>query len=113
VNSEVTSSTHLTRLREDAGLTVRELSRQLGTNHPNVLYWEKTGRVAKTEFLLPMARVLGVTVEEVLGEDRPRKTITAGGKMGRLFEQAAKLPRSQQDKVIAVLEPFVSAHAKA
>jgi len=104
---------HLTRLRERAGLTVRELARQIGTNHPNVLYWEKTGRVAKTEYLLPMARALGVSVEEVLGEPPSRKAIPAGGKMGRLFEAASKLPRSQQEKVIAVLEPFVSAHARS
>jgi len=108
----MTPSSHLTNLRERAGLTVRELARQIGTNHPNILYWEKTGRVAKTEFLMPMAKALGVTVEEVLGQERSRKTITAGGRMGQLFEEASRLPRSQQEKVIAVLEPFVSAHAK-
>ena len=99
-------------LRNDAGLTVRELARQIGTSHTTVMYWERVGKVGKTEFLLPMAKALGVTVEEVLGQARPRKTITAGGKMGQLFEEASKLPRSQQDKVIAVLEPFVSAHAR-
>jgi transcriptional regulator with XRE-family HTH domain len=107
------SQTHLTTLRERAGLTVRELARQIKTSHTNVMYWERTGKVGKTEFLLPMAKALGVTVEEVLGEPRPRKTITAGGKMGQLFEEASKLPRGQQDKVIAVLEPFVSAHSNS
>ena len=107
------SETHLTLLREQAGLTVRELSRQVGTSHSNIMYWERSGKVGKTEFLLPMAKALGVTVEEVLGEERPRKTITAGGKMGQLFEEASKLPRSQQDKVIAVLEPFVTVHRPA
>lgn len=102
--------THLARLREQAGLTARELARQMGTSHSNVLYWERSGKVGKMEFLLPMAKALGVTVEEVLGEARPRKTVTAGGKMGQLFEEASKLPRSQQDKVIAVLEPFVAVH---
>jgi len=107
------SDTHLTQLREHAGLTVRELARQVGTSHTNILYWERSGKVGKTEFLLPMAKALGVTVEEVLGEPRPRKTITAGGKMGQLFEEASKLPRSQQEKVIAVLEPFVTVHRPA
>lgn len=110
VSKDQKVSSHLTRLRESAGLTVRELARQIGTNHPNVLYWEKTGRVAKTEFLLPMSKALGVTVEEVLGQPRPRKTITAGGKMGRLFEEASQLPRGQQQKVVALLEAFVVQH---
>lgn len=107
------SETHLTLLREQAGLTVRELARQVGTSHSNILYWERSGKIGKMEFLLPMAKALGVTVEEVLGEARPRKTITAGGKLGQLFEEASKLPRSQQDKVLAVLEPFVTAHRTA
>lgn len=105
-------TSHLKHLREMAGLTVRELARQIGTNHPNILYWEKIGKVAKTEYLVPMAKALGVTIDEVLGEPRPRKTIIAGGRMGLLFEEASKLPRSQQDKVISVLEPFVSQHRK-
>lgn len=107
------SETHLTLLREQAGLTVRELARQVGTSHSNILYWERSGKVGKMEFLLPIAKALGVTVEEVLGEPRSRKTITAGGKMGQLFEEASKLPRSQQEKVLAVLEPFVTAHRTA
>ena len=111
--NDIKESSHLRHLREMAGLTVRELARQIDTNHPNILYWEKTGRVAKTEFLIPMAKALGVTIDEVLGEPRPRKTIVAGGKMGLLFEEASKLPRSQQEKVISVLEPFVSQHSKS
>lgn len=104
------AQSHLTRLREQAGLTVRELARQLGTAHTNVMYWERAGKVAKTEFVAPMAKAFGVTVDEVLGEPRPRKTVTAGGKMGQLFEAASQLPRRQQEKIIAVLEPFVNEH---
>lgn len=104
---------HLTRLREQAGLTVRELARQLGTSHPNVLTWEKNGRVAKTEFLLPMARILGVTVEEILGEAKPRRVANPGGKLGQVFAAASRLPRSKQEKVIALLEAFVDQHTAA
>jgi transcriptional regulator with XRE-family HTH domain len=100
-------------IHEQAGLTVRELARQLGTSHPNILSWEKSGRVAKTEFLLPMARILGVTVEEILGEARPRRVANPGGKLGKVFDAAAKLPRSKQDKVIALLDAFVDQHAAA
>ena len=103
---------HLTRLRKRAGLNVRELARQVGTNHTSIMYWERSGRVGKMDYLIPMAEALGVTVEEVLGHPRTRKTVTAGGRMGQLFEEASRLPRSQQDKVIAVLEPFVTLHGR-
>lgn len=107
------TQTQLARLREHAGLTVRELARQIKTSHTNLMYWERTGKVARTEFLLPLANALGVTVEEVLGEPRPRKTVRAGGRMGQLFEVASRLPRSQQSKIISVLEPFVERHNRA
>ena len=104
--------THLTLLRKRAGLNVRELARQVGTNHTSIMYWERSGRIGKMDFLIPMAEALGVTVEELLGQPRPRKTVTAGGRMGQLFDEASRLTRSQQDKVIAVLEPFVSLHGR-
>ena len=105
------TQSHLTRLRERAGLTVRELARQLGTPHTNVMYWERSGKVARPEFLMPMANVLGVTVDELLGHSKPRRTANPGGKLGKVFEAAAKLPRSKQDKIIALLEAFVDQHA--
>jgi transcriptional regulator with XRE-family HTH domain len=106
-----TTDSHLSRLREQAGLTVRELARQLDTDHTTILYWERTGKVAKAEFLLPLSRILGVTIEEILGEPRPRRVAIPGGKLGQAFEAAAKLPRSKQEKIIALLDAFVDQHS--
>ena len=104
----------LVSLREAAGLTARGLARELGITHAAVLKWERAGKVAKTEFLIPMSRILGVTIEELLGQPKPRKSAApAGGKLGQVFREVSELPRSQQEKVIAILEPFVSAHTKA
>ena len=63
---------HLRRLRLQAGLTVRELARQVGTHHTNVSTWERSGKIAKTECLVSMADALGVTLEEVLGLEPSR-----------------------------------------
>jgi transcriptional regulator with XRE-family HTH domain len=100
----------LTQLREAAGLTVRELARQVGTNHPTILKWEANNHVVKTEYLSPMAKALGVTVEEVMGRPRPSNTITAGGKLGVLFEEVSKLPRSQQQKIADVVKGMLLLH---
>jgi transcriptional regulator with XRE-family HTH domain len=88
-----------------------ELARQIGQEHSNVRYWETSGNLPRSDVLLPLARTLGVTVEELLGEPHPKRVLSPGGKMRRLFEAASKLPRSQQEKVLAVLEPFVAQHA--
>jgi len=61
---------------------------------------------------VPLAAILGVTIEELLGLPKSRQGPPAGGKLGQLFEAASKLPRSKQDKVIALLEAFVD-QAKA
>ena len=106
-----TKTGHLRSLREKAGLTLRELARQVGEHPSNLSYWERTGHVPRSDVLLPMARALGVTVEELLGEERPRHASAPAGKMRQLFEAASRLPRSQQQKVAAVLEPFILQHA--
>ncbi len=55
----------------------------------------------------------GVTVEEILGEAKPRRVTNTGDKLGKVFDAAAKLPRSKQGKVIALLEAFVDQHTAA
>lgn len=102
---------NLTAMMQEAGLSRREFARQLETSHTNVNAWEKAGWITKSEFIVPAANILGVTVEELLGLPKSRKNPIPGGKLGQAFEQATKLPRSKQEKVIALLDAFVTAHA--
>ena len=104
----------LARLRENAGLTVRGLARELGINHTTVLKWEQTGKVAKTEFLVPMSSLLGVTIEELLGQPKPRRSAAPGGKLGQMFREVSEMPRRKQQQIIEVIEALVDRHdAKA
>ena len=98
-------------LREKAGLSIRELGRMLDEQPTNLSYWERSGKLPRADLLVPMAKALGVTVEELLGEPKPRQSTNPGGKMRQLFESASQLPRSQQQKVVAVLEPFIKQHS--
>ena len=98
-------------MREQAGLSVRELAAQIGTHHTNLSYWERSGKISNIDFLQPLAKALGVTIEELLGIPKPRKNHIPGGKLGKAFEDASKLPRSKQEQVIALLEAFVSSHS--
>jgi transcriptional regulator with XRE-family HTH domain len=104
----------LAGLRENAGLTVRGLARELGINHTTVLKWERTGKVAKTEFLVPMSQILGVTIEELLGQPKPRRATAPGGKLGQVFRDVSEMPRRKQQQVIEVVEALIDKHqAKA
>jgi len=52
-------------------------------------------------------------VDELLGETDKKRRAGAGptGRMRRMFEAASKLPRSQQEKIAAVIEAFVNQHS--
>ena len=43
------------------------------------------------------------------GESQRRGSGPAG-KMRQLFEAASKLPRSQQEKILGILQPFIGEH---
>jgi len=101
----------LTAMRERAGLSRREFARQLGTSHTNVNSWEQAGWITKSEFIVPAAAILGVTVEELLGLPKTRKNPIPGGRLGQAFAAASELPRSKQEKVIALLDAFVAQHS--
>jgi transcriptional regulator with XRE-family HTH domain len=101
------AASRLKELREAAGLTMRELARQIGEDHSNIRYWETTGKIPRSDVLAPLARALGVTVEELLGQPKPSRVSGPGGRARQLFEAVSRLPRRQQDKVLDILEPFV------
>ena len=104
---------YLRSLRKKAGLTLRELARQVGEHPSNVSYWERTGSVPRSDVLLPMAKALGVTVEELLGEPKPRRATAPGGKARQMFDAVSRLPRRQQQKIVEVVEALVDKAAVA
>ncbi|MGH8612590.1 MAG: helix-turn-helix domain-containing protein [Gammaproteobacteria bacterium] len=113
-NKSAVTKSPLRALREAAGLSQRELARLIGQEQSNVRYWETSDTLPRSDVLIPLARVLGVTVEELLGHPPSRKRANAPpGKLGRLFDNVARLPRRQQEKIIELLEPYVSHHANS
>jgi len=99
----------LVELRENAGLGIRELGRQLGVHHTTLLKWEAAGKVAKAEYLMPMSQILGVTIEELLGQPKPRRAVAPGGKLGQVFREVSELPRRRQQRIVEVVEDMLTA----
>jgi len=100
----------LRTLREAAGLSLRELARLIGEHPSNVSFWERTGKTPKSEVLVPMAAALGVTVEELLGERKPRRAGPTGRAL-QSFERVSHLPRSQQKKILDVVDALLAQQA--
>ena len=98
--------------REAAGLNQREVAAQLGIAQPSYTLWEKNHVALRPDQLLKLSSILGVRVEELL--DPPGTGNRRGGPAGkakRVFEAVSQLPRSQQQKILEVVEALVAQHS--
>jgi transcriptional regulator with XRE-family HTH domain len=99
-------------LREQAGLSQQQLADKIGLSQRAYAYWERHPVALRPDQLLSLAQALNVSVDDLVGTNGAKKR-GAGptGKMKQLFEAASRLPRSQQQKITALLEPFIAHHA--
>jgi transcriptional regulator with XRE-family HTH domain len=105
---------HLAALRRAAGLSQAELGRLVGETQQNVAYWEQSDKPPRSDVLPTMAKILGVTVEEILDPDGRTSRRRAGpvGKMQQLFAEGSKLPRRQQQKIIEVVSAMIEQYRR-
>lgn len=96
---------HLLALRKAAGLTQIELAAFLGVPQTNVTFWEWSEKPPRGDVLPPMAKALGVSVDELLIDSASGLQRKPGpiGEVQRTFEEVRRLPRKQQRKVIEVV----------
>jgi transcriptional regulator with XRE-family HTH domain len=100
-------------LREQAGLSQQQLADRIGLSQRAYAYWERHPVALRPEQLLSLAQALNVSVDDLVGTNGTKKRGTGPtGKMKQLFEAASRLPRSQQQKITALLEPFIAHHAQ-
>ena len=59
----------LLHLRQAQKLSQRELSEKTGVPQRTIAHWERTGKLSGREIILKMAKVLGVSVKELLRID--------------------------------------------
>lgn len=97
-------------LREAAGLTQAQIADKLGISPRAYAFWEREPVSLRAEQIATLADVLAVTADEIVGRSQPkRRGPGPAGKLRQVFEQASKLPRSQQAKVAEFVEAFVKA----
>jgi transcriptional regulator with XRE-family HTH domain len=103
----------LADLRRAAGLTQVELAKLVGETQQNITFWEHSDKPPRSDVLPKLAKVLGVSVEQLLGispigDRRPGPV----GKTQRVFEEVARLPRSQQDKIVEIITALVDQYRR-
>jgi transcriptional regulator with XRE-family HTH domain len=105
---------HLTALRKAAGLSQAELASAIGETQQNVAYWEQSEYPPRADVLPRLAKTLGVRVEDVIAIETTTPARRPGpvGRAQKAFEQVARLPRRQQDKIIEIVEALVAQHSR-
>jgi transcriptional regulator with XRE-family HTH domain len=98
--------------REALGLSQAQVAERLGMTQKGYAVWERYPVALKPEQIQKLVTVLQVTPDYLFGEKKngSRKGGPTG-KARRAFEQVSRLPRSQQQHILTVVEAFVEKKA--
>lgn len=96
------------QLRLEAGYSQRELAAELGISYRMVAYYETEAARLPTQLLPQLAKVLGVSTDQLLGV----KEVKGNGKrhdnrLWRRISQVEKLPTPQRKQIVQILDAFL------
>jgi DNA-binding XRE family transcriptional regulator len=101
---------HLMALRVGAGYSQEDLAQLIGVQQQTIAFWEQSDKPPRSDVLIPLAQALGVTVESILSYETAPLKRNGGpkGKLQKIFEETATLPRRQQEKIAEFVSAFVN-----
>ena len=99
----------LAALRKAAGLSQAELAKTIGIPQRTLSQYERIADTFPAALVVPLARALGVTLEELLGveADSARKR-GPKSKLERQFDSIRQLPKSRQQFISKLLDEMLS-----
>jgi len=106
----------LAEARITRGWTQTELADRLGISVQMMTYYERRATNPATELVRRAAEVLGVTVDELLGTKAPKASRAKPGPASiwqSRVERIRRLPRSQQDALLKVVDGFLDSAERA
>ncbi|MGH9967446.1 MAG: helix-turn-helix domain-containing protein [Pyrinomonadaceae bacterium] len=107
------SGQRLAAWRQEAGLSQVKLARILGIPQRTLSFYEREAEAIPSSLVPAMAKTLGVTIEEILGLERPgQKKRGPQSQLERQLAAIATLPRKEQQQLLAVVQAFVNQHAE-
>lgn len=108
------SGVRLAALRKQAGLSQAALAEAVGIPQRTISFYEREAVAIPSTLVPTLAKVLGVSMEELLGINDGAQRAKRGPKsqLERQLEAIATLPRNQQQKILAVVEAMIAHHAE-
>lgn len=96
--------------RQQMGYSQTQMAKFLGVTQPSYADWERRTTALRPDHLSQLATVLNVSVEYLLGRNKVSQRGTGPvGKTRRVFEEVSRLPRSQQQHIVRVVEDLITA----
>lgn len=107
------SGARLAALRKRAGMSQAALAEAICIPQSTISFYEREAGAIPSTLVPRFAKALGVSMEELLGVDSGARGPKRGRKsqLERQLEAIATLPRSQQLKILAVVEAFINQYA--
>jgi transcriptional regulator with XRE-family HTH domain len=99
----------MARLRKEQGFTQQQLADHLGIAQQTLAHYE-VGRLRIAAAMLPvLAKALGVTLEELMGEEpkRPKGKRGPAPRLQQQLEQIGQLPKAKQRFVMEMLDAVI------
>lgn len=94
--------------RKAAGLTQTQLAEQLGLAQQTLAHYEAGRLRVALALLTPLARTLGVSTEELIGEQAPPGKRGPVPKLQQQMERIQRLPKSQQRFVMQMIDTVLA-----
>ncbi len=99
-------------LRQQKGLTQVQLAERMQTTQKMIDYYERRSPNPTLDVMQKIAAALEVSVTELLGEEavavRAARKSGPTSKVQKVFDEVARLPRRQQDKIVEVVSALMT-----
>jgi len=102
----------IAQARQQAGLSQNELAAKLDISRSLIAQWERSAVALKTEQLLALADIFGITIDSLLGRNQATAKRGPGpvGRARHVFDRVSKLPRATQQRILANVEDALTAY---
>jgi len=98
-------------------LTQTQLAQRLGTTQKRVDYYERRAVNPTLDVVQKVAEALEVSPAQLVGDDgaplKASRRAGPTGKVQKVFEDVARLPRRQQEKIVEFVSAFVSQYEQS
>lgn len=98
----------LARLRKERGITQKELASELGVTQSHVSEWERGNLRLHGELIARLARILGVSADELLGLSATDKRSLSNRRLARRLQSFDKLPKRDQEALLRTIDAFLA-----